>query len=502
MTSDPPDDGRSGTGRRRLGVVMLIGVLGSAGIALRAWTLATPWGVLNSDEALTGLIAKHVLHGDIPIVVPGNAYIAPLEGYLYIPIAVTVGYRILALKLLMWVMWAVASWCAYLAARRIGLKPAWLAGAIVWLAPGMLMILSTTVYVGYASGMACVCLAVWALARLLEQDPQPDWRRSAVFGFICGAGAYLHPIFLTVLIPLAVVPALRFVTRLRAWWVPAGGAAVVAIGPLIVWNLRHDWESLHRMSSAFPRSTYADRLAAQFSGALPRALGMRHNAGPWVLGQTVGTLIVVAMGVLMVAGCVLLARRSGPARGVGIALLLAVLLVFPLLAILRDSQYTLDARYMIVIVPLVALAITAFVSALPTAWTNPVAAAVIVTLVGVLTVPLLLTAGTDLHDPNARFRDLAHRTESAGFTQVLGSYWLIHSVEIASDGRLTTAVTGKHPYVRFPDNQRKVESANPRRVAVLLEPHDDRSKYLPLPPADYRRVETSGAVLYFPKRPR
>jgi hypothetical protein len=500
VTSDLPDDGRSGTGRWRLRPILLLGALAAVGIALRAWILGTPWGVLNSDEALTGLIAKHVLHGDIPIVVPGNAYIAPLEGYLYIPIALTLGYRILALKLLMWVMWAVASWCAYLAARGIGLRPPWLAGAIVWLAPGMLMILSTTVYVGYASGMACVSLAAWALARLLETVPEPDWRRSAVFGFMCGAGAYLHPVFLTVLIPLAVVPALRFFTRIRPWWLPAGGAAAVAISPLVVWNLRHDWASLHRMSSAFPGSTYADRLAAQFTGALPRALGMRDDAGSWLLGQIVGTVIVVTVAAVMVTGCLLLARRSGPARGSGIALLLAVFTVFPLLALLRDSQYTLDARYMIVIVPLLALTITAFVSGLPTAWTNPAAGVVIATLVGVLTVPLLLTAGTDLHDPNARFRELAHRTESAGFTQVLGSYWLIHSVEIASDGGLTTAATGKDSYVRFPDNQKEVESADPRRVAIMLEPDDDRSTYLPLPRADYRRIESSGAVLYFPKR--
>ena len=34
----------------------------AAGIALRVWLLRLPTGVLDSDEAIVGLMARHMLH--------------------------------------------------------------------------------------------------------------------------------------------------------------------------------------------------------------------------------------------------------------------------------------------------------------------------------------------------------------------------------------------------------------------------------------------------------
>lgn len=489
----------TGTPRgRRWGLLVAIGAVG---LAIRAWVLATPLGELNSDEALCGLIAKHILHGELPLVVPGNPYIAPLEGYLYLPIAVVFGYHFLALKVLAVAMWAAASWCTYLAARRIGLSAAWLAGALVWLAPGMLMVLSLRMYVGYPSGLAVAALTVWALAHLLDTEDVPDWRWSATFGFLAGAAIYLHPIYLTAVVPLAIVPSVRFITKVRAWWLPVVAAGLAAGAPLIFWNLRHGWASLRRNATAFPEATYLDRLTVQFTGALPRALGVRTQSGDWLFGAVIGTILVAVIVVAALAGIVLLMRRPGTQRAVGCALAITIVMVEPLLAGLHDTFYTLDARYMSVIWLFLALGITALVSELHPRWRRGAAVVTVALAVGVLTVPMLVKgAGTHLADPNARFHDFADRIEAAGFDKVAGSYWLVHSVEIAADGRLTVRSIGPTRYLRFPDSDRTVKRAPDREVVFLFTPQEDDPARLRLPLSEYVRVVRPGGVLYLPRR--
>lgn len=482
--------------------VALVGVLLVLGLAVRARVLASPYGQLNSDEALTGLIAKHVLHGDIPIVVPGNAYIAPLEGYLYVPVALTAGYHLLALKILTTVMWAIAAWCVYLAARRMGLPNAWLAGALVWVVPGMLLVVSTLAYAGYPSGMACVALAIWALARIADEPGGPRWQDSALFGFFCGAAVYLHPIYLTAVVPLAAVATLRYWSKLRHWWVPVALSGLAGLAPLIVWNLRHDWGSLHRAAANFPESTYTERFVRQFADGLPRAFGLRLESDAWTFGAPLSIMLTAGVLLAAAAGFVLQVRQQGPRRIVGAATLAALLGIGPLLALLQDTYYTRDARYMIVFVPLLALGITALLSELTRRWQLLAGCAALAIAVGVLTVPFMLqTFGTKLADPNAGFDDLVGQVESARIEKVYGSYWLVHSMEVASDGRLDTAAIG---FVRFPDSDRTVRSAPPQDVAVVLTPDDEArlplGRILPLPRDRYTRVVRPAGIVYLPER--
>ena len=117
----------------------------------RTRILLSPQGVLNGDEAYTGLQAAEIARGHFPVVIGGAAYTGTLDVFALAPIIWATGQHVVMLKMMSPVLWAGAAVLAVGAARRIVTdRAALLAGSLVWLAPGALAILSTRSYVAYA----------------------------------------------------------------------------------------------------------------------------------------------------------------------------------------------------------------------------------------------------------------------------------------------------------------------------------------------------------------
>src|SRR5690349_2255542 len=51
-------------------------------LLLRLWLVVRAGGVVNGDEALVGIQAQHILHGERPIYFYGQVYMGSLEAYL------------------------------------------------------------------------------------------------------------------------------------------------------------------------------------------------------------------------------------------------------------------------------------------------------------------------------------------------------------------------------------------------------------------------------------
>lgn len=469
------------------------------GLVARWWVLGSRLGFLNADEAYAGLQAMAVLDGRFPVVIDGNAYTAVIEAYVFAPLVTWMGGSALGLKLAFVGVWAAASLATAGAARRLagGVAGA-VAGTVAWLAPGALMVVSTRAYMGYALGMGVVAATVWAVAVVVDRAA-PDPITSAVAGGLAGLGAYVHPMYVTVLVPTVAVAAVVHRRHVRRWWLPATGAAVAVNVPFLAWNAVNGWPSLTEQEH--PPGTYTGRLRGFVEGLLPRMVGARGSSGEWIYGRPLGLIVYLAVIAGVVAGCVVLVRSvQGPSRWVVPVSLVGCL---PAMALLPNLEYVADGRYGVILFPYLAVALGAAASAAVRRVRGWARAGLVVgalaAWVAVTLVPFLgHEAGTRRVDANAGVREIVERLDEVGVDRLAGSYWWVLPVEYASNRTIRTAVAG-HPFVvRFPGSQRLVEQSPPDRVAFVFEPGFELTAVLRLPVEAYRREQVGGAILYLP----
>ena len=82
--------------RRLLRLVLAAAIV--AGVALRAWMLTTSLGTLDADEAVWGLMARHVLDGELSTFYWGQTYGGTLEVLLTAPGFAVLGPSTLAVR--------------------------------------------------------------------------------------------------------------------------------------------------------------------------------------------------------------------------------------------------------------------------------------------------------------------------------------------------------------------------------------------------------------------
>ena len=472
------------------------------GMALRWWVLTSPAGVLNSDEAYTGLASLGVLDGRLPVVIDGNRYSAVLEAYVFAPVFGLTGPSILTLKLIPVVFWAVAAVLAYLAGtylagpgparRRVGA----VAGALVWIAPGALLVVSTLAYVSYALGMAISTAALLIAAQVIDRD-RPSIRSSAFLGAIVGLGFYVHPMFLTVLVPLTAPVVWHHRRSLRAFWMPFVGSGIFVNLPFLAWNAVNGFPSLE-VQNALP-GTYTERLDTFFRELIPRGYGLRDVSFGWVLGRESGWLAYAVLVALVVVGCVTLVRRSE--RRSRWLVPVTVVAVWPLMALFSPLIWSADGRYNVISFPFVAIAAAGAVAAIPASrpkWLTVGAVALVVGWGAVYVWPHTdEVASVRSGDPNATLYELVDFLDAEGIELVAGSYWRVLTVEFATDRQIIGAVSPPEP-IRFPDRQRAVEASPPEQVAFVFPNWAEDPTKLWMAPADYERIVVGDTVVYLP----
>lgn len=486
----------------------------TAGVALRWWVLRSPQGMLNADEAYTGLEAREILRGRPAIVMGGAVYTGVTDAYVFAPVLAALGATSVALKLLSSLWWGVAAVALGFAVKpRRGSLGAIAAAALMWVAPGPLLVLSTRAYIGYGVGMLAVVVTLAASLSELAAGTTPNRRRSALVGAAAGFAFYSHPMFLAVAMPMVAVVAIARVRSLRDWWIPSVGAALVVNVPFLAWNVRHDWVSLNQPS---PWSEpWLDRFLRFFSGLLPRAFGLRGVSGEWVGPDALAVAVYVVLVGVVVVGLITLWRSGPTGRVVAVPLVAA----WPILALFANLSFVDDGRYAIVTWPLIVVALVEGFGSLRRVVSAPPAVSSVLPLLLVvaLTVPWLVSEARPVGgDPNATSRRIVELLDEAGVDLLLGNYWFTLPVEYLSDSRIATAVAG-HPWgalfewqpgipwgVRLPVTQAEVTASDSARRAYVFQngdpflPEDASLEVLPMPAEAYVRHDLPGARLYIP----
>lgn len=337
----------SGPGTEHDGAVLpawSLGLVAAVGLAVRLWLLRTPLGVLDADEAVGGLIARHFLEGELTVFLWGNRWGGTLEAIVTAAVFALIGSSVAALKLVMVGFYAAACFLTWRTGRHVvGEGSARLAAALLWLFPGAMVLLSIKARLYYGAAMVIATGIVLLALRLRDRAGVPD---VLGLGLLSGLGLWTAPFVFYVAVPVGLW-LLFHNPRLWRWAPLAVPGLVLGALPWIVFNLQRGFVSLDEPEIPVATS-YLGRLAGFVTHLLPTMLGLRLNASmAWVAGPAGIGLYVAAL-----AGLVWLAfryrRRLAP--------LLVVVAGFPLIfAIPRSSHYVAEPRYGLVLAPVVML---------------------------------------------------------------------------------------------------------------------------------------------------
>ena len=236
----------------RLGADELVLVAGLllVSIFVQSWVVDSKRIPESSDQAIVGLMAKHILErGDHPVFYYGSAYAGSLEPHYVAGVFALLGsspdtYRTAMGALVLLIMlgtWAVTR-------RAFGKTAAILALAYLAVPPFYFLYKGLTsdghydAFNLFTVGVLLVCLSIdkdLGAAR----DPRP--RLFLLLGVVFGIGWWINPI--TPAVSAAAFAWLFIRKRARP---PIRRIGLIAIGfllgslPWTWWNLRHDWASL------------------------------------------------------------------------------------------------------------------------------------------------------------------------------------------------------------------------------------------------------------------
>jgi hypothetical protein len=485
--------------QRRLIQVGVIAAVVALGCWIRLVVLRSAEGSLNADEATMAIAALDIRRGALPIVLEGQAYTAVLESYPATVLIALFGPHPNLLKLIAIALWGLGSLLLVGAAREVTehTSSSWIAGLMCWITPGALLVISTRAYPGYSIGLAAVAASLWATGRLLNL-PAAAPKASAMAGAAAGLAFYIHPMFLSVIVPHIGAAAWRYRMQLRTWWVPAVAGAVVVNAPFLGWSVANGLSAFDN-DTAQPGS-YLDRLSGFASGLMPRALGLMRVDGSWVLGKAVSILLLLLLVAIALAGVARLWRGSDAQR----ALAISAVAVWPLMGLFAAHGYVDDGRYGIIpILPLLICLVAGIESAADLRATNLLTrnlayASLLGIWVGALTLPYLSRAvGPSINDPNATTNAVVARLRQAGVTRAAGSYWLVEPLAVWTQGTIVVKPTYPQP-IRSQRMADIVDGAPPDTVAHVFFADQDWTQTLNMPIENYLREEVGGVIVYLP----
>jgi len=194
----------------------------------------------DSDEAVEGLMARHVLHGELPIFLWGQHYKGVPEVYVAALVFAAFGSSVVALKAT-----TLACFAAFVCAQFV-LVDALFSRRVAWLASGFLLLGPPSLVLWSLSANAEVVLTL--LAGAVMGLGVLAWRRSGSPGALAltaaaaGFGLWVHQYILYYLIALVVALIVERPSRegLREWlrdvpgWIRIPTAIAAAVGIVYV----------------------------------------------------------------------------------------------------------------------------------------------------------------------------------------------------------------------------------------------------------------------------
>ena len=441
-----------------------------AGVALRAVALSGVLGRTDSDEVLSGLMARHLAGDGWPVFLWGQSYGGSLE---LAPLSVTTtlfGANAVGLRLPVVVLAAVNCVLVWRVARRIlPARQAQVAGLLSWLGPPAALWYGVREMLFYQPTVGLGLVTTLFVLRVLDDDDGGQVRDWAAAGLAAGLGFWTSPNVVYLVAPAAIL----LVVRRRRWWRPGAGrrvavalaSAMLGALPWIVHNLTFGFDSLHA-TSVFPVvGNYATRLGWFLWFGLPGALGAREMfTYDWILGSAGPVAGVAAVAVLVVAW-----RRGAAALQWDTIALVMYPLLFAVVPFGPDQP---NMKYQFFLTPVLAVTLARLATSTRAA-AALMAACVLVTGIGLSRIAAIGDAGgTPLLLPD--LDEAIAVLDRRGVSAVWGDYWIVYRLDWLTGERIVGA-----PAVgieRYEPYERQVRAAE--RSAWVVERGRDEARLL------------------------
>ncbi len=436
-------------------------VLGLA--ALVRWLLMLEYYAQpNSDQAIIGLMARHILAGEHPAFYWGQSYNGTLETYLT-ALALKAGADPLTALHLPPIAFGLLFVGATMALCRQLYTPALALACGLYLAVGPPVLIEYSVLPGY-NYLQTMALGTTALVLAIEVSRRGRWWPAPIAAFALGLALWAQPL------AIAYVPAVLavLVGPARAAWhkgtrgVLIGAALLSLLGgllgllPVLAYNLHSRWSTLTflmgRPNHAHLSTMEIGRRLLVWAGPVLSGL-IPPSEDPDLFQRYLHAHVALYVVALLLVGLALLATilhwrtllrwcaSAGSARPAGELALLVLaftLITSYLFSTWSTSRWSAtDPRYLL---PLYTLAPLLLRAAWPrgASMGRRLAGAGILLLMATAGLAANASASPHVDDPHPLTRLL----ETRGDTAVYGDYWLVYRLAFASDERLVPLVTG------------------------------------------------------------
>jgi len=468
----------------------LLVVLLSIGGALRVGLLLGPFGEIDADEAIVGLMARQI-PAELPAFYWGQVYLGSAEAFVAALLFSIFGPSAAALKLAPALFSVAFVWLTYCTARHaFGPGPALMTAAYLAVPPSFLAAWSVKARGGYAELLAFGALFLLASQHVADEDRRRAcW--AALGGLAGGLALWTHPLAVVYLLAGGLYVALclargRFhgcdaqpcedacavaavdgrarhtfgARRAMQLVAVAGAMFLIGLSPALVHNVANGYPSVKFVSEGGtePRAAILNLWGFVRYG-LPVLVGLAEASPTRALLDTdwpsrPGSLWVVTVTLPMVgaavvwwargsvAGLLLGHGRARPRRGALFVLLLVAVVVSVLVT--RFANLLAEPRYALPIygaVPLFAAALWS----LRLRWRRLGLATMV--LVVVVNVGSLLTSNYRLSLPaSGGETTAANRAEliryllDAGIDRIYTDYWLAYPIAFESGERIVPGI--------------------------------------------------------------
>lgn len=329
---------------RRAGGALALGIVLTAGLAIRACAAAT--FPLWFDEATMGLMGRDVLHGQFPFFFYGQAFMGAVDGYLHAVTFALLGESLTTLRLgAVLVSLGHVAIAALLTYRVFG--SGWWAAALALVPTPYLLKWAGDARLVYSLLLVLtpLCLLLTIAAVDAHRSPASRTRALLVLALTAGVCWWINLLLAPVLLACALVLVVqRPRVKLAAWL----GPFALILGSAPIWLFAAVYTRLPIL--AVPLAT--SRQVAGHVGHLLR------NALPLLAGVpralvVAGPVVFLALGVLGIAFVLALSDRRGDRPG---RLLLGLATVIPLCTVLvtvrGQALITEDPRYLLPVLAL------------------------------------------------------------------------------------------------------------------------------------------------------
>lgn len=473
--------------------LVVVGVSILVALALKAGLFLSGAVPFNSDEAIVGLMARHMLEGASPVFFYGQAYMGSLDAWLIAALFRLFRPDVVWIRVvqaLLYALFLLTSWVlakALFPDRKLG---RWV--VVLGVIPPVLVTLYTTATLGgygelLVLGNMCLLLGMHAF-----RHPDRAWAWG-LLGLAGGVGFWTMGSIVVYLIPLGLLYLIRL-KRTPAWLM---GGLLASLGFLLgsapwwIYNWSHAGAALAELVTyGHLPSTFGQRLLGFMVLGLPALLGMRP---PWsgefipLLPLFLATLLYSAVVLHLVVRC----RERRSPLNMGVKLLLGLVAVFVLSFWVSGFGIDSTGRYML---PLYFPLLTACAYLLERAWRWRRAAA-LVGLSGFLlvngwgTAEAALSPGriTTQFDPISSFdnrhdRALMEFLREQGIDSGYTNYWVAYRIAFLTgeDVQLSPELPYKRDLrftaedIRMPQYKRRADASDEIVYITTLHPELNR----------------------------